>query len=197
MKYCEEHHHYLHITAGYYRIHYGHLKSSKNPEIWLEGVKGIRKLYHYWQLLLASYSYRPEQNVFFQEWIIWSLISRVDHMISHFKSGSHELSFQEWITWSLTLRSSKESVKWRISANSFVIAWVCVHACACQRKKRSEGGAWKKIRSAWYPLFMHSWLPRFSGELENYCDTSPCCAIESWELLHLPAALFVCVVCPQ
>jgi len=29
--------------------------------------------------------------------------------------------------------------------------------------------------SAWYPLFTHTWLPRFSEELGNYCDTSPCC----------------------
>jgi len=33
----------------------------------------------------------------------------------------------------------------------------------------------KSENSAWYPLFMHTWLPRFSGELGNYCDTSPCC----------------------
>lgn len=30
-----------------------------------------------------------------------------------------------------------------------------------------------KKKGAWYPLFAHAWLHRFSMELGNYCCTSP------------------------
>ena len=59
------------------------------------------------------------------------VLSRVDHMISHFKSGSHDLSFQEWITLAFISRVDhmisyleviKRECKMKILTNCFAIA---------------------------------------------------------------------------
>ena len=37
----------------------------------------------------------------------------------------------------------------------------------------------KEERSTWYPPIMHEWLPRFSGELGNYCNLC-CTPVHYW-----------------
>ena len=46
---------------------------------------------------------------------------------------------------------------------------LCINPSLVPRRSKK-----KTEKSTWYPLITHAWLPRFSGELGNFCDTSPC-----------------------